>query len=1233
MANIDTLTTTVDFKTDTNPLKDARKEVNQFEKSTKEATESVKNLGLKMVGIGAAFAGFAAAASAAYAGLQKEIQLTVGLVGLSQKEADKMGDKALDMSAKYGIAAKTITQAGFTLASAGQRGETLFASLDAATRGAAAGLGDVSEVAIGVAKSMEVWGDSGLTAQKSIEGMIEAAKVGLLDASELAGVYARIGSTVKSIGVSFEETSGILAHMSLAMGSVSEAGTAFSQLAVEMKKPRARLKELMTEFGIGVDEVKEAVESGGFHQFLMHLHQLSGVSEEAFSAFFGSKEAGAAVLELLGDKADAVTEKVAQLSDSSGELDSAWIAVKNTLSSNFQELTKSITGVLISIGKEIGPVVNGVIKMTASILGFINGLMDTFPFLRTFVALVTGLGIAVGAVGVALLGLGFIADKVFIAKMGRSIGNVKTLIALLWGKVKAQKADTIATSASATAAWKQSAALTRVSAGLKGATTWALRLRPAMQALFSVGILGAISLAISGITALVNHFRKANKEAIEQLDESERNIQQRRKANPLHHRFAQQRGQVSESQALSSIELRDINASEEFLSYLRNLKEESNIEQLITNEQREQLDILIQQGAEIDRQINGFARHEQTFEGGSFNMFAGIAPVDKEALKDQLKENNDKIEQIYKDAQAELDATLRNVAGIIQRTTGRYLEEAANEEIQELIARIETLQKEITELEQTTNDLKFTEKQLTDLRKSSEDLRLSRLRISSTQIQVHANKLLLDLEKRRNDFQLESINQQIIDTIRLEDAQRNLQRAMRPLSDLDNEIDALNRQTGFYQRIKNLKLDIAAIQAPLTELEQENSYLAYKLSLLTKIRQAEQQEVNFQTALQDPEIKGEAFLGLYNLDFLENDHSLFEDISEKAQQITEDANQDIEESFKQRAFLRINDYDDAVYQMEQFQERVKQIAERAMSMFVGVIKGNTSFAQAFEDLGTMALEALARKLARDHIAGIVTNALGGAKDAIGRAGGSFIGSVTGGAGQAAKTAVGSQIGGAGGIGAMIMGGQVPGLAASGAGAAAGGAGSAIGGAGLLGALGGPVGLGIMGALTIGGLLLGGRRRRRARERAARERQRRQMEAMIQAVKDDCEEKPWLGERIHNRTLGHELSESLRASSSASTAALNTMAQNASSALQSNASLNTAVQALTNPASMQYQRLHLGGPGQSSISHNRRDTNIHKVEIKIDGAKDAKKIAEDVHRALSTHEWENAGNVFYSSQRL
>jgi len=1223
MANIDTLTTTVDFKTDTNPLKDARKEVNQFEKSTKEATESVKNLGLKMVGIGAAFAGFAAAASAAYAGLQKEIQLTVGLVGLSQKEADKMGDKALDMSAKYGIAAKTITQAGFTLASAGQRGETLFASLDAATRGAAAGLGDVSEVAIGVAKSMEVWGDSGLTAQKSIEGMIEAAKVGLLDASELAGVYARIGSTVKSIGVSFEETSGILAHMSLAMGSVSEAGTAFSQLAVEMKKPRARLKELMTEFGLGVDEVKEAVESGGFHQFLMHLHQLSGVSEEAFSAFFGSKEAGAAVLELLGDKAENATTTIAKLSDSSGELDSAWKAVQDTLSSNFQELTKSITGLLIEIGKEIGPFVSGLLKMGTAFAGFANSVFEKLPFLKTFVALITGLGIAVGAVGVALLGLGFIADKVFISKMARSAGNVKKVVMLLWAKVTAQKADTVAMNAGTTAAIRQTFGLNKLGGALKKATAWAIRLRPAMQALFSVGVLLAISLAIAGIQSLISHFRRAKDEAKEQLDEMQQETKQRRSSDLLVHRYAESQGLIDEDQALTTQQIVEIKGSEAYLNFLR---AGLDLEMQVTSQQKEQLELLEKQKEEIDDQI----LHGKRDASGRRRS---IVQESTESLETQSKELGNAIEQIANDVNDKYERELTSVANNIQRLTGRVIEEAANEEIGEWIVKIDNLQKGISELDQTLNDLKYTHKQLEEAQKSSEDLRLARLGINHLQTQIHANKLLLDLEKRRNDFQLESINQQIIDTIRLEDAQRNLQRAMRPLSDLDNEIDALNRQTGFYQRIKNLKLDIAAIQAPLTELEQENSYLAYKLSLLTKIRQAEQQEVNFQTALQDPEIKGEAFLGLYNLDFLENDHSLFEDISEKAQQITEDANQDIEESFKQRAFLRINDYDDAVYQMEQFQERVKQIAERAMSMFVGVIKGDTSFAQAFEDLGTMALEALARKLARDHIAGIVTNALGGAKDAIGRAGGSFIGSVTGGAGAAAKTAVGSQIGGAGGIGAMIMGGQVPGLAAGGAGAAAGGAGSAIGGAGLLGALGGPVGLGIMGALTIGGLLLGGRRRRRARERAARERQRRQMEAMIQAVKDDCEEKPWLGERIHNRTLGHELSESLRASSSASTAALNTMAQNASSALQSNASLNTAVQALTNPASMQYQRLHLGGPGQSSISHNRRDTNIHKVEIKIDGAKDAKKIAEDVHRALSTHEWENAGNVFYSSQRL
>ena len=394
---LDTFTTQFTFDADFGALQGIRD-------AAKKTEGQLDAMSKPLIKVGAAFAGFATGATIAFAKAETKTQEYVGLIGLTQKEADKLTGQASRLAEEYGGAMDEIQQAGFTLASSGQRGVTLMNSLEATTKGAAAGLGNVADVGNAVAKSMNNWSASGLTAIQVVDGIVETAKVGLVSASELATVYADVGSTMNTMGVSFQETSGLLARLSLGTASASQAGTQLSAVVRAILKPTGELKKVLDRAGLGADELKAKIERDGLLETLLDLQQQTGKTNTAFAQMFGRAEAISGVGIILADLED-TREKVEQLGDSAGETDLAWKAVEKTLSTAFNQARQALGGLLREIGEGLAPVIQPLIQGFASIVGWTTKLLDQNPFMRNFVTTFVALGAALLPAGLAMKGL------------------------------------------------------------------------------------------------------------------------------------------------------------------------------------------------------------------------------------------------------------------------------------------------------------------------------------------------------------------------------------------------------------------------------------------------------------------------------------------------------------------------------------------------------------------------------------------------------------------------------------------------------------------------------------------------------------------------------------------------------------------------------------------------------------------------------------------------------------
>jgi len=310
--------------------------------------------------VGAGVAAALAKATKAFAPYEQAISKTTALTHLSREASEELGDAALDMSRKYGVAVGEIQQAGFTLASAGFEGERLRTTLDATTKAAAAGLGEVGVVANAVAKSLENWKDEQLSAETALNSFIEVGKVGLVDARDLGEVYADIGTDMAGLNVSFAETGGLLAKLSLGSKNASVAGTQLSAVT-------RRLLQRSSEYGRSIEELRAEIGQDGLLRTLIKLRKELGLTQAEFAATFVRAEAIKGVNGLLADEGGTL-DIVEQLRDSTGELDMAWTEMMSDIMTIWRQFKAEFGSDLVDLGEAAAPLAKSILQIGIGVL-------------------------------------------------------------------------------------------------------------------------------------------------------------------------------------------------------------------------------------------------------------------------------------------------------------------------------------------------------------------------------------------------------------------------------------------------------------------------------------------------------------------------------------------------------------------------------------------------------------------------------------------------------------------------------------------------------------------------------------------------------------------------------------------------------------------------------------------------------------------------------------------------
>ncbi len=366
-----------------------------------------KSVTLPLVGLGAATAKIATDFDRAGKRMQ-------AVVGLTSKEVAAFKSQVLDLATATGVGPQALQEAMERVTSAGQRGATAIATLDAAARASAAGLGDVSAIALTVTAAMEAYGSETLDAATATGQLVAAVREGNAEASSLAPVLGRVLPIAAALGVEFNEVGAAIAAMTRLGTSASESVTALKGVFSAIIKPSTQAAQAFEDMGISLDDVRTMLAEDGLLATLQFLSDAVDGNVDALAELFPNVEGLVGVLGLVGKNAAGVNGIFGRMARSGiPELGAAFKAVQGP-GFEMDRALASIQVAMIRLGDAVLPVlVPAIIKMSEVVSGLAERFAGLSPTMKTAIvlgaALAAALGplaLAAGAVLVALPALG-----------------------------------------------------------------------------------------------------------------------------------------------------------------------------------------------------------------------------------------------------------------------------------------------------------------------------------------------------------------------------------------------------------------------------------------------------------------------------------------------------------------------------------------------------------------------------------------------------------------------------------------------------------------------------------------------------------------------------------------------------------------------------------------------------------------------------------------------------------
>lgn len=270
--------------------------------------------------------------------------------------------------------ATVLAEGLYDIQSSGFAGMEGMKVLEAAAKGASAGLTDTSVSAKGLTAILNAYGYGADKAAGITDLMFKVVDRGVVSFEELAGTIGDTTALSAPLGVKIEEVGAALALMTRKGIDANNATTQINAIMLSLLKPSQQAVELAEDLGLGWDA--QALRGKGLVGVLEDMIVATGGNEEQMATLLGNSRAIRGAFVLAGDGGKAFNAELLEMQDHLGATDTALSYQKQGLAFQLGILKNNIDAIAIGIGTALLPKITPVIQGISEWMAANQGLID-----------------------------------------------------------------------------------------------------------------------------------------------------------------------------------------------------------------------------------------------------------------------------------------------------------------------------------------------------------------------------------------------------------------------------------------------------------------------------------------------------------------------------------------------------------------------------------------------------------------------------------------------------------------------------------------------------------------------------------------------------------------------------------------------------------------------------------------------------------------------------------------
>jgi TP901 family phage tail tape measure protein len=371
-----------------------------------EANGAMRRFGAGAMIIGRSMTRFVtlpmAIAGGAAVKMQKDFEYSMqkieGLVGVASEQVQEWNSQVLDMSRSVGRGPTELADALFFITSAGIRGAESMEVLEMAAKASAAGMGETKVVADLVTSAMNAFGKENLSAAEATDILTATVREGKAEADSLAQAMGFVLPVAAEMGLSFDQVGASFAAMTRTGTNAATAATQLKAILTKTLNPSVEAEKALRDMGTSAGELRRIIREDGLIEALKFLRQLTNqFGEDAIAKVYPNIRALLGVLDIMGANAEENVGIFKRLSNSTGSLNSAFLAIKDTTQFKLDTAVSNLQATFVQFGEALKGPVSSILETVA---GKLAGIAQKFEALNdaqkkvvvTLAALTAGFG-------------------------------------------------------------------------------------------------------------------------------------------------------------------------------------------------------------------------------------------------------------------------------------------------------------------------------------------------------------------------------------------------------------------------------------------------------------------------------------------------------------------------------------------------------------------------------------------------------------------------------------------------------------------------------------------------------------------------------------------------------------------------------------------------------------------------------------------------------------------------